>query len=102
MNRRLAFHELLVALLGNRRVYFQPPESLKLEYPCIVYFLSRGDTRYSNDMPYSYDTAYDVTFITKDPDSPVVKNIATHFAKCRFDRYLTADNLNHYVFTIYY
>lgn len=102
MGRRIEFHEKLVELLGSRYVYFQPPESLKLEYPCIVYLMSRGDTRFSDNVPYTFEVAYDVTFITKDPDSPLVKTIAMHFPKCRFDRQFTADNLNHYVYTIYY
>ena len=26
----------LIELLGSNNVYFQPPESIKIDYPCIV------------------------------------------------------------------
>ena len=40
MENRLDLHEELCELLGSRHVYFQPPESIKLIYPCIVYSMS--------------------------------------------------------------
>lgn len=32
-----------------KNVYFQPPESVKLLYPCIVYKRSAGDTRFADN-----------------------------------------------------
>ena len=37
MANRIDLYNLLVGILGTRNVYYQPPESLKLKYPCIVY-----------------------------------------------------------------
>ena len=37
MDRRLQLHEELCSVLGSRNVYFQPPETIKLTYPCIIY-----------------------------------------------------------------
>ena len=54
MIQRIKLHELLVSLLGTRNVYFQPPESIKLSYPCIVYKRSTGDTQFANDIPYTF------------------------------------------------
>ena len=34
---REELHELLVSVLGSRNVYFQPPESIRMQYPAIVY-----------------------------------------------------------------
>ena len=37
MASRHELHDELKELLGTNRCYFQPPESIKLEYPCIIY-----------------------------------------------------------------
>ena len=39
--RRLKLHEILCEILGSRRVYFQPPESTKMEYDAIRYSRSK-------------------------------------------------------------
>ena len=102
MGERLSLHAKLIQLLGSNNVYFQPPESIKLTYPCIVYRRSSGDTKFSNDMPYLYTQAYELTLIDKNPDSSYVKAIATGFPMIRYNRHYINDNLNHDVFTIYF
>ena len=37
MKTRYELHEFLCEILGSRNVYFQPPESVKMKYPAIVY-----------------------------------------------------------------
>lgn len=101
MNRRLELHEILCDILGSRNVYFQPPESIKLLYPCIVYSCSDIDVRFANNKPYSNEKAYTITVIDKNPDGPF-PDLISLLPMCRFDRHFTSDNLNHYVFTIYY
>ena len=102
MGERLSLHAKLIQLLGSNNVYFQPPESIKLTYPCIVYRRSSGDTKFSNDMPYLYTQAYELTLIDKNPDSSYVKAIASGFPMIRYNRHYINDNLNHDVFTIYF
>ena len=38
---RLELHRILNDIPGVRGVYYQPPESLKLKYPAIIYSRSR-------------------------------------------------------------
>lgn len=102
MDRRLDLHAKLMKLLGSKFVYFQPPESVKLHYPCIVYRRSSGDTKYSNDMPYLFTQAYEVTIIDPDPDSCYIQKMAMGFPMIRYNRHFVNDNLNHDVFTLYY
>ena len=102
MVRRFKLHEALESLLGNDHVYFQPPESLKMEYPCIRYKRDTGYTRYANDMPYNFKTRYSITYITRDPDDPFVEKLAYAFPTIEHDRFYTMDNLNHDVFTLYF
>ena len=34
---RLELQDLLETVLGSQYVYFQPPATLRMRYPCIVY-----------------------------------------------------------------
>lgn len=101
MNRRLELHQILVDLLGSRFVYFQPPESIKMQYPCIVYGRSREDTIYASNKKYRTKKRYTVTVIDKDPDSIIPDNVSG-LPLCSFDRHFKSDNLNHDVYTLYY
>lgn len=101
MPNRLDLHERLCGVLGSRNVYFQPPESVKLVYPAIVYELSKIDNRYANDGVYIQADSYTVTFISKTPDSEIVRALSK-LPTCRFDRGFVSDNLYHKVFTLYY
>lgn len=82
-------------------IYFQPPESLRIKYPCIVYDLKDIRPWYANNRKYAMFRAYELTFISKYPDSEVVDRIMS-LPMCSFDRSFTAENLHHFVYTIYY
>ena len=101
MDRRLEFHEILCGLLGSRSVYFQPPASVKMKYPCILYKRNRIDTSHADDGLYQNRTGYLVTVIDPNPDSKVPDKILK-LPLSRFDRHYTAENLNHDVFNVYY
>ncbi len=103
MNRRLQLHNILITVLGSNNVYFQPPSTVNMNYPCIVY--RRGEinfkTKYAADELYSHRKAYIVTVIDPDPDSEIPDKVLK-LPYCGFARHFTADNLNHDVFTLYY
>lgn len=40
---RIDFQHLLEEILGSPHVYFQPPATVKLEYPAIIYSLDNLD-----------------------------------------------------------
>lgn len=102
MADRLNLHASLVHILGSDNVYFQPPESLKMKYPCIRYSLSGTVSRHADNRIYSSTKRYEVTVIDSDPDSDIHEKILEQFQMCSFDRSYTADNLNHKTLTIYY
>lgn len=102
MERRHKLHKELESILGSDKVYFQPPASVHLVYPCIIYRRGNCVSTFSNNMPYNFTKQYDITYITKDPDDPMVEKIAKAFQMIEHDRFYTADNLNHDVFTLYY
>ena len=101
MGHRLVLHQLLLNLMGTNNVYFQPPESVKMDYPCIVYKRSFVATKFASDFPYVYETEYQLTVIDRDPDSEIPGKVVI-LPKCSFVRHYTVDNLNHDVYKLYY
>lgn len=101
MAQRMDLQRLLVDILGSDNVYFQPPSTVQMSYPCIVYNRDTAATDYSNNVPYRYKKRYQIMVIDKDPDSPIPDKVA-ELPLCSFDRFFTADNLNHDVFVLYF
>ena len=102
MGNRLQLQAVLEELLGSRNVYFQPPENVKLQYPCIIY--SRGatdNTIFANNKPYHNQIQYSLKVIDYDPDSEILPKISA-LPMCVFERHYTAGNLNHDIFNLYY
>lgn len=102
MRPRIELQEKLETLLGTDRVYFDPPKSIRLVYPCMIYTRSQGQTRHANNMPYTFYQGYELTYVDANPDSGMTKTIAMAFPTCYYNRHYTADGLHHDVFTIYY
>jgi hypothetical protein len=97
MAQRLELQSLLKAMTTN--VYFQPPSVMK--YPCIKYELDGARTEFAGNHPYRYLKRYQVTVIDGNADSDIPDKVAT-LPTCTFDRFFVADNLNHFVFTLYF
>lgn len=88
-------------ILGSKCVYFQPPETIKLKYPCIIYSLADIYTRNADDGHYSMQKVYTISVISRDPDNTIAETIL-EMPKTRFDRRYVADNLYHDILTLYY
>lgn len=101
MSTRLNLQTELESIDGVKKVYFQPPESVKLIYPCIVYELSNEQFSHADNSLYSKRKRYSITIIDKNPDSSIPDGIEK-FKYCSFNRFFVSDNLNHFVYTIYY
>ena len=101
MDRRMSLQAKLEEILGSRNVYYEPPESLKIKYPCIIYKRDADNTRYADNIRYKSINGYQVTIIDKASDSPIIDRLKT-LPMCRWNRHFASDNLNHDVFTLYY
>ena len=99
-NSREQLQKILEDLSGVN-VYFQPPQSIRISYPAIIYSRSRIGNEFANDSVYNQTYQYSITVIDEDPDSEIVERVSK-LPMCSFDRHYTADNLNHDTFTIYY
>lgn len=101
MESRLKLQTMLEELLGSRNVYFQPPESIKMKYPAIVYSRSDIANNSADNSVYMQSHFYEITVIDDDPDSEIVYKISK-LPRCRFNRHFTSDDLNHDTFTLYF
>ena len=101
MGSRLELQNLLESILGSRNVYYQPPESIKIKYPAIIYSRNNIDNNFADDIVYMQNHTYQIIVIDANPDSEIINKISK-LPMCRYDRHYTSDNLNHDVFTLYY
>ena len=101
MASRLELQLVLEELLGLTNVYYQPPSTVIMKYPAIVYSRDMMGITFANDKVYTTETAYEVIVIDKNPDSIIVGKVAK-LPTAKFNRNYTADNLNHDVFIIHY
>lgn len=102
MSSRLDLHEELCTILGTRNCYFQPPESVKMKYPCIRYSSDGVNVAHANNRVYKNIKRYEGVVIDSNPDSAIADKILEHFEMCSLGSSYTADNLNHFPFTLYY
>lgn len=101
MEKRLELQTQLEEILGSRNCYFQPPGSVQMKYPAIRYSLDSIDKIHADDDMYRSLKAYQVILIDKNPDTQFLEPILK-LPYCSFVRFYIADNLNHWVFTLYH
>jgi len=99
MGLRLDLHQILETFTPN--VYFQPPNNIELKYPCIIYKRDFADTKFADDIPYNHRLRYQIMVIDPNPDSDIPGKVAS-MPMCLFNRFYTADNLNHDVYNVFF
>ena len=82
-------------------VYFSPPASISMKYPCIRYEFSNFNTEYADDQSYLVTKRYTATVIDYDPDSRLPEEMLK-IKHCSSDRPYVVDGLYHFVFTIFW
>jgi len=99
MAPRLQLQTLLESVTEN--VYFQPPPNIKMSYPCIVYSRSGSSADHADNELYRHAKQYQVTVVDRDPDTDLADQVeALRYSS--FERFFAADDLNHYVFTLFF
>lgn len=97
--QRVELQDLLETLCDN--VYFQPPQNVKLVYPCIIYTRDLAWVKHADNHPQFFMMRYAVTVIDRDPDSPI-RDAVAQLQLCTFNRHFAADDLNHDVYNLYW
>lgn len=90
-------------------VYFQPPQSLKLQYPCVVYSLKLVDSDYADNLTYKTMREYSLVYISPNPDpiyeesgDGMIETILKSFSHIKHVNRYTSDNLYHDAFNLFY
>lgn len=102
MPSRLDLHEKLCEILGTKFVYYNPPETVRLQYPCIVYSKSKPSVIKANNKNYKMNNQYLLTVISSEPDCEIADTLVNNFDYCSIDRNFVSDNLYHDILTLYY
>ena len=102
MAKRLTLHAKLINILGSNNVYFQPPESLKMQYPCIRYNKVKPRENHADNKVYFKSNHYELTVIDTNPDTEIPERIQEEFECCSIDRYYNSSNLTHCALDLYY
>lgn len=100
MASRLNLQTIFEDILGSHNVYYQPPQSVQMRYPAIVYSRRSIESMHANDGGYRHMPSYEVILIDRNPDSEFVDKLL-QLPYCSYDRHYEANNLNHDVFVIY-
>lgn len=102
MSKRLELHSLLKQIPTVKNAYFQPPESIKLQYPCIIYNKEPPSIKRADDSIYNNTECYQIIVVDPDPDSEIADYILSSFKMSRINRHYVSDNLNHTALTLYF
>lgn len=106
MASRLDLDTKLREIIGNNgKVYFQPPESIKIDYPCFIYSLSDIKQKQADNLNYLNSKEYTVNYISRDCDDKMLDNLledrSTEYLFVFVKRY-AKNGLYYNVFKIYY
>lgn len=101
MSKRLELHAELTNIQGLAAAYFNPPESVKMTYPCIRYSLTGERVKFASNGRHFVRDRYSLLLIDRDPDSPIA-DAFREFPYCEFERMYTADGLFHFQFNLFY
>lgn len=95
-------HSVLQEIMGDNKVYYQPPENLKLIYPCIVFERTNALQMFADNNPYRTVKRYTVTLMTKTADNDEFLDQLLMLPMCTLDREFKNDSIVHDVFNIYF
>lgn len=92
---------ILEDVLGSDAVYFQPPTNVSMVYPAIVYQRDYQYKEFADNEPHCWWQRYQVTYIDRNPDSPVLAKIVA-LPMSKYVRFFAIDGLNHDIFQLYF
>ena len=100
-DKRLKLDDVLRETLGSTNVYFQPPESVKMQYPCIVYNVAKIPVTFADNKAYLTNPRYVIRYITYAPDDPMRFKLIEVLGVPIIQTY-AKDGLYHYILELYY
>lgn len=101
MAPRTQLQLLLEETLGTDKVYYDPPITVEIAYPCIIYSRDLSNIQHADNAPYRWTRRYQVKLITKTADDPTFEKLI-QLPMCTHSRSFKAGQLNHDVFDLFY
>lgn len=92
----------LEQLLGSENVYFQPNDSVHIDYPCIIYSLDPTYTRQADNRNYIIVNRYHIKHIYKSLTKALKDDILKHFMMISHDNRMIVDRMYNDEFTLYF
>lgn len=102
MSNRLILEEKLRGILGNDNVYFQPPSSIKLHYPCIIFELTRTNVARADNTAYKLINEYHLKHLFRSLKNEKKDALLSEFMMISHDNRFIADGLYNDEFTLFY
>lgn len=99
--RRLRLQRKLRELLQSDEVHYVEPSSPSMVYPAIVYKRLNSAVKHADNNPYDIRKSYSLTVISRDVDDLIFDKIEA-LPLCTLNRTYQADQLQHYVFTLFF
>ena len=101
MKSRTELQTKLEEILGSNHVYFQPPTTVSLKYPCFVYSFAGMDTMRANNGHYIKSSRYEITHIYKKLDNRMTEKILDSFPMISQNNCLVVDGVYNENFTLF-
>ena len=101
MASRLQLQNKLEEIFESKNVYYQPPPSMALSYPAIVYSRDKIVKKSANNVAYLINNSYKITVIDSYPDNNHIIELLK-LPECSYDRQYVTDGLYHDVLLLYY
>lgn len=80
-------------------VFLQPPTILP--DPCILYKRDGSWMEYADNIKYLFYKRWLITVTDRNPDS-LIPDLVEELPLCRFDRFYTANGVNHWTYNLYF
>ncbi len=98
--RRIKAWNIFVGILGSENVYFDPPESAKIEYPAIIFSREKIWKTEADNVGYLFNDRFEVKFIRKTESGDIVDKLLM-LPYCEHNRSYKASDMYHDAFTFY-
>lgn len=89
---------------NTQNVYYDPPDSIRMEYPCFRFESNNYNVTHADNKAYIKKPRWTVTYITRDVEEieTIADQMLDIFQYCNFDTSFRSDNLEHAVFNLYF
>lgn len=102
MGTRLQLQDELESILGSPNVYYQPPSSTSLKYPCIIYELDNTNVKAADNNKYIKVNRYHVKHLYKSLSNELKDSILDSFMMVSHNNRMKVDGLYNDDFTLFY